>query len=393
MVPSSSGLSDVPNGNQAWMFYLAPGSQAGGATSITATFSSSVAATAISFQEWSGIQSTTPLDQSSLTNIASSSTPTGTAVITTASGELCFAGICADTGGPTSQAAGTNVAWTLRNNDTTNFLLADESFVQAAAGSIAAQFVFGAAQGSQIGIMTFKAAAAGVVERLTEFKSRTFPVKWNLNAALFRTSAQDTSSFGVETNPHWVGKPQPPQWNISKGLYRNPATDVPFVVTDTPVYFIQRPYPVQWSVNKALWQITAQDFSSFGVETNPHWLGKPWPVAWSLRTLLQNSAADVPVTAVETNPHWVGKTYPVQWSALRALLQNTPTDVFVSAIETNIQFIPRSWPSQWSLQASLLRGIPQDFSSLPPATQPVYARYGASHGIGALSAIPGEIPS
>jgi len=317
-----------------------------------------------------------------------------------------------DTGGG---AANINVGtgWTtqLTGSDTANIFTLDETRTSSTSTNVLwnANTTPGGNQGVALAV-EIVAAAAGVVERLTEFKSRTFPVKWNLNAALFRTSAQATSSFGVETNPHWVGKPQPPQWNISKGLYRNPATDVPFVVTDTPVYFIQRPYPVQWSVNKALWQITAQDFSSFGVETNPHWLGKPWPPAWNLtlrqnpstdvpisvvetnphwmgkpwpllwspQSLLQNPAVDVPTTVIETNPPWVGKTYPTQWNTLRTLWQNTPTDVFAPAVETNIHFAPRTMLMPWNTLDALWQTSAQDFSTVVPPPTDVQHLWGFS---------------
>lgn len=156
MVPSSSGVLDGGNGNRAWMYYFPNISAA--PTTVTATFSVTCPFRGITIIEESGVQTSSPLDQSRIDNVATSTTPTGTAVTTTAAGEFIFAGIVPDSGNPTTILAGTNVAWTLENNSAAD--VGDEIFVQSSAGSIAGQFRFGTTQASQLGIMTFFAAAA-----------------------------------------------------------------------------------------------------------------------------------------------------------------------------------------------------------------------------------------
>lgn len=274
------------------------------------------------------------------------------------------------------------------------------------------------------------AAAAGAVveEDNSKIPSRYWQ-GWTPNASLLRNTAQDFSSPGVETNPHWRPWTQPPQWNPLAALRQNAAVDVPPVVTpDTPPSFKPSSWPLQWSRDWRLFRTTAQDFSSFGVETNPHWIGRIWPVQWAPLSLLRATPNDAPAPIPpDTPPHWQSKPWPIQWNLLLALRQTPADDVPPVTPETNtfftprtfplqwllqpslrqttaqdfsflgiatsVHLIPRTWPLQWSLQASLMRGTAQDFSTTPPATNPVYARYGAAHGIGMLSAIPGEIPS
>jgi len=241
--------------------------------------------------------------------------------------------------------------------------------------------------------MEIQAAAAGVVENYAFFKGRTFPSQWNLNAALLRGVAQDTSSFGIETNPHWRGRTWAPQWSLLRALMQNSDPNAPLAQPETNTFFIPRAWPLQWKP-LPLGRTTAQDFSSFGVETNPHWAGRAWPAIWQpLAALGRVPAIDVPFVQPDTPAYFTLRVWPLQWNINKAIRQVTAQDFSAFGVETNVQFISRTWPAQWNLQASLMRGAPQDFSTLPPATQPVYARYGASHGIGALSAIPGEIPS
>lgn len=154
MLPSSSGLLDGGNGNRAWMYYF--DGITGSPTSVTATYSLSCTTRGITYQEWSG-QASPSFDQSNLSNVASSTTPTGTAVTPGVNGELIFAGVVPDSGNATTISIGNNVAWAIRNNPDGNGP-SDESFVQAVAASITGKFGFASAQASQLGIMTFKPA-------------------------------------------------------------------------------------------------------------------------------------------------------------------------------------------------------------------------------------------
>lgn len=243
---------------------------------------------------------------------------------------------------------------------------------------------------------SIKAVAAGaVVEEDNSRIPNRYWQGWTPNASLIRGTAQDFSSPGVETNPHWRPWTRPAQWNPLAALQQNAAVDVPPVITpDTPPPFRPSSWPLQWNRDWRLFRTTAQDFSSFGVETNPHWINRPWPVQWAPLSLLRATPNDAPAPVTpETNTFFTPRTFPLQWLLQPSLRQTTAQDFSFVGVATSVHLIPRQWPLQWSLQASLMRGTAQDFSTTPPATNPVYARYGAAHGIGMLSAIPGEIPS
>jgi hypothetical protein len=158
-----------------------------------------------------------------------------------------------------------------------------------------------------------------------------WPIQWK-PMPLGRTTAQDFSSFGVETNPHWRGRPWPFIWQLMP-LGRSVPTDVPFTPPDVPVYFQPRTWPLQWKPLAALNQVPATDVPPFQADTPAYFLLRTWPILWQLN---------------------------------RALGQTTANDLSSTGVETNVQFTPRTWASQWNLQASLLRGTPQDFSSTAP---------------------------
>jgi len=187
-------------------------------------------------------------------------------------------------------------------------------------------------------------------ETNTFFSPRTFPVQWK-PLPLARTTAQDFSSFGVETNPHWTGRAWPAQWNLT--LRQSPAVDVPAVTPDNPTYFTLR----------------------------------TWPVVWTpLAALNRLPAADVPFVAVDAPVYFLLRTWPLQWQLNRALGQNTANDFNSSAVETNQFFQPRTWATRWDLQASLMRGAAQDFSSAAPiiTSLPQSNPFSAMHNFGRL---------
>src|SRR6266436_7853395 len=188
-------------------------------------------------------------------------------------------------------------------------------------------------------VVAFKPfAATGTIDVPSSYPSRSFPRQWNLSAALFRGAAQDTSSFGVETNPHWRGRTWAAQWSPLRALMQNSDPNAPFAQPETNTFFIPRMRPTAWNP-LPLARTTAQDFSSFGVETNPHWRGRVWPVVWTPAVPNPVPAVDVPAPP---------------------------------AVETNTYFIPRTWSVQWTLTAGLLRGTPQDLSTVVVVTQAQY---------------------
>src|SRR5258708_1993093 len=294
---------------------------------------------------------------------------TSTSITTTVNGDLIY-GVCFDQGTatPASTAGTSPLSFTLRGSDldpTDAFSVVSEDAVQSAAGSVNTAFTNSTTGGGDnfavIIIAVKPAAGAAVVEQPPSFNSRTFPFQWNLNRRLLSNTAQDQSSFGVETNPHWRGRTWALQCSPLRALMQNSDPNAPFAQPETNTFFNPRTWLIQWKP-LPLGRITAQDFISSSPETNPHWRGQAWPLQWCVQqSLWQTAAADVSVQVGETNPQcWVQ---------------------------------PHVWPLRWNFHISLLLSIPQDFSSLPPVSQPVYARFGASHGIVALSAIPGYITS
>ncbi|HEX8838261.1 MAG TPA: hypothetical protein VF748_15065 [Candidatus Acidoferrum sp.] len=357
------------------------------------------------------------------TNNGTGTSVTSGSITTTVNGDLIFAG----TFGTSFTTLSVGSGFTVVENDNANF--GAEFQTQTSSGAINPSFTNTNA-GSQWSANGFalKQVSSTVVETDTYSPPpRTYQPPWNVNKQLYRTTAQDFSSPGVETNPHWRGRTYPLQWNPLQALWRNFDTSTPTAQLSDPVHFVPRTWPVPWTP-MPFGRTTAQDFSSFGVETNPHWLAKSWPLQWNLQQSLMRGVNDFPTVTqietnthiipktwpiawnisrglmfttaqdfssfgVETNPHWRGYPWPIAWLPLPALNRMPAVDVPPSQPETNTFFKPFTWPAQWNLQASLLRGTPQDFSTLPPTSQAVYARYGAAHGVGMLSAIPGEIPS
>lgn len=179
-------------------------------------------------------------------------------------------------------------------------------------------------------------ASAVVVEAETYSPPpRTYPQLWNPNKQLYRSTAQDFSSLGVETNPHW------------RGLA----------------------YPLQWTPTRFNLQNTAEDFSSFGVETNPHWVGKTQSIQWTpLQGLMRNSDPNAPAQAIqpETNTYFVPRQFPLQWRVQPDLMRNAAQDFSSLGVSTSVHYTPRTWPFQWIVQQSLMRVTPQDFSSTAP---------------------------
>lgn len=294
MVPSSSGLNDTPNSNQMWMYYIAPSVETGGATTVTATFNSAQANTAITVQEWSGIQSTSPLDQSSLTNIAASTTPTGTSVTTTANGELCIACNAPDGGSPGTVTAGTNFAWTLRNSSASS-LAFDESFVQSTAGAVAAGFKFTSSVSSQIGIMTFKAAATNnpFVSKFLDLPPAYYQTPNNSGSLI--TWLSDRTRFLVQQPASFFHNydfpnPYPVTW------YKDYSFSNVQFISQQPASFFRNndqpnPYPVTWYRSWEQSLLTRPQTLPFNQKDWPN----PYPVIWyrdwfnpAIKSVVQN---------------------------------------------------------------------------------------------------------
>lgn len=223
----------------------------------------------------------------------------------------------------------------------------------------------GAGNSNGLIIDAIVAAAAGTIENYAAFKGRTYPSQWSPTRKLWQTDPQDTSSFGVETNPHWRGRTWPMQWNPLRALVQNSDPNLAFQPETNP-HFVPRTWPVSWNP-MPFGRTTAQDLSSFGVETNPHWIGKLQVLQWApLRALMQNVALDVPATVIDTPVYIIPRQWPLAWNVDTRLFRITAQDFSSLGVPTNIQYAPRTWPFQWNVQQSLMRGTAQDFSSTPP---------------------------
>jgi hypothetical protein len=133
----------------------------GGATTVTVTFSGSAGARALVIAEYSGADTTAPLDQSTAgLEIVTSATPTDTAMVTTVNGALIVAGlIFRNATSPASAGSGYSmIAVDQATGVGVDFGAEDR--IQASAGSIAATFTLTAGTANS-GIMSaaFKPAA------------------------------------------------------------------------------------------------------------------------------------------------------------------------------------------------------------------------------------------
>lgn len=331
MVPNSSGVNDT-NGNRSWMYY-AP-NVSGAPTSYVATFSASTGTVvAITLQEWSGIATTSPLDQSNISNVASAATVTGTSVTTTQANELCFSGVIADTNSPGTISAGTNFAWTIRNNSSAGGG-ADESFVQSSAGSVAGQFKFSTAAGCQLGIMTFKPSAAAQNPFIPNPSQYDLPLadysrNWYQH---WQTRFQQTRpvNWNQFDWPNPRGNPRPDEFysfdNV-QFLVRQPASF--FHNYDFP-----NPYPIQWYRS---WEFNNVQFlvrepaSRFKQYDWPN----PQPVTWYqwwFQTPLQH-----PQTLPFNQMDWPNPQ-PIQWYRSWELGHAAIYSV------TQIPFVQSDWP-------------------------------------------------
>lgn len=360
MVPNSSGLLDGGNGNQAWMFYLAPGSQTGGATSITATFGVSSSFVGITVQEWSGILSTSPLDGSNLSNVAGSLTPTGTSITTTTSGDLIFAGVVPDGGSGGTITAGTG--YTLRNNPGPGDL-ADESQIQAAAGSISGSFHFTAAVASQLGIMAFKPAVAvtTIVEAEQFLGKYTSPV-YNKVITSWSTDGLPFVLDTVGTNPSFISKYTSPVY--SRVQYPQ-ATDIPTVVLiETNTHFIGRfTSPIyQKAINS--WDNQGQPFVLDTIGANPHFIGIFKPYVFT-RIPYNSWCLDFPIiTALDDPVNFLATFQPTKFFNSVSYFNIESTESFIPPVPPAI--IPsgrqlteediRSAAARW---LALMRWYPQ----------------------------------
>jgi hypothetical protein len=124
--------------------------------------------TAIGIQEWSGVATTSPIDVHNQTlSPGTSATISSPSVTTTVGGDGIYGYISGNTAavgiGVLSSVGGSGATFTVENNDTTsNEQVFDSSAVQTSAGAVSASFTFTfSGQQSPIGIVAFKAAAAG----------------------------------------------------------------------------------------------------------------------------------------------------------------------------------------------------------------------------------------
>jgi len=227
--------------------------------------------------------------------------------------------------------------------------------------------------GPKAGLFQVKAFPIAVAsDTPAPYVSRPFsPQQWNLNTPLLRGTAQDTSSSGIETNPHWRGRAWAAQWSPLRALMQNSDSNVPFAQSETNTFFTPRTWPMQWTtrLQNSVTDVPAPP----AVDTPAYVRFRTFPVQWSLNLALgQNTAQDFSASDVETNPYWQGRVWPVVWTPTvpnRVPAVDVPAP---PAVETNTYFIPRTWSVQWTLTAGLLRGTPQDLSTVVVVTQAQY---------------------
>ncbi len=124
------------------LWYASP-TPAAGASMVTATLAASSTFRRMSITEVSG-QHATPLDTSNAQRFALGACGDSGNMTTAVAGEYIFGAMHTDQGGDFTIAAGTNEAWTLRENyQHANAPAATEDFVQAAAGTTKAAFTEG----------------------------------------------------------------------------------------------------------------------------------------------------------------------------------------------------------------------------------------------------------
>lgn len=149
---------DTGNVSRAAHFYAK--NIAGGANTVTATFSASLTVKKLIIHEVSGCDTTAPSDKHQANvdlnvGTGADAVTSGAAVTTTTNGQYIFGWTMSDNGNGGPEAAGTN--YTIRENVSNRH--SSEDRVQTTAGSAQVTFTDGANFGSHTsGILTFKAA-------------------------------------------------------------------------------------------------------------------------------------------------------------------------------------------------------------------------------------------
>jgi hypothetical protein len=124
------------------LWYASP-TPAAGASMVTATLATSSVFRRMAIHEISG-QAATPLDTSAAARFALGACGDSGNMSTAVNGEYIFGAMHTDQGGDFTIAAGTNEAWTLRENyQHANAPAATEDFVQTTAGTTKAAFTEG----------------------------------------------------------------------------------------------------------------------------------------------------------------------------------------------------------------------------------------------------------
>lgn len=129
---------------------------------ITATFTGSPGSgdTMVACFEYSGMDTTAPLDVSDTNKTGSSSTPTSNSITPTQNGELIFMVEVDDNGGSATASANSPFTFRLHQDDsTTHERINTADYTQPTAGSISGSFNIGTSSNYAIAIAAFKAQA------------------------------------------------------------------------------------------------------------------------------------------------------------------------------------------------------------------------------------------
>lgn len=150
------------------IFYFA--NTAGGANTVTFTFTGGTPTDRCSVAEFSGAATSSPLDQ---TNHAegSSTTPTSGSITPTQDGELL---VCVATGdGGAVYTAGTDFSKNINVPDATNTRIGGEYYIQPTAAAHNGTWSIASSQNWTSEIASFKAAAAGTTSFIAAFQPGT----------------------------------------------------------------------------------------------------------------------------------------------------------------------------------------------------------------------------
>src|SRR5437899_3876562 len=196
-------IDDTTNATRAVSFYFK--NISGAPTTITATFSASTTFARIEVNEWSGIDTVSPLDGHA-GQTSSGTTVTTQNYTTTADGNLLYGAVVIDSAAGSTLTAGSG--YTLRNDGSgagSTVTMADESQIQSAHSSTTvATFGVNITESAIVLGMAFKAATAtgGSASLKYNFKVDKFRTPYRVlgpNAGTFKVSA--FPSAAVTVNP------------------------------------------------------------------------------------------------------------------------------------------------------------------------------------------------